>query len=143
MSELNRTWKELRPQIGAFLNQLDNLAKGMDKKMEIAYRAGAADTWSMAQQILNMDESEAAQTFGNTNKVHNVLHFSADEASKLLYEKAKADYELAKHRQGTYGNMQTLMGVKSDEEKSKDVEEQLRRLNQVFSDLDDILGVGK
>ena len=120
MSEINASWKELRPQIGEFLNQLDNLSKGMDKKMEQAYRAGVADAWAMAQHILSMTEEEAEQVFDDTDLTANVLDCSADEAAMLLYEQANADYELAKYRRGTYGNMMTLMGIKTEAEKKED-----------------------
>lgn len=134
MSELNQAWKDLRPQIGAFLNQLDNMARDMDKKTEAAYRAGVANAWSMAQQILSMSEEEAERVFGDSDVTANVLDCSADEAAALLYEQANADYELAKYRRGTYGNMLTLMGVKSDAEKDAEktqkIMEQLNKINK-------------
>lgn len=142
MSELNQTWKDLRPQIGMFLNQLDNLSKGMDQKMEAAYRAGVADAWGMAQQILSMSEEEAERVFGDEEVVANVLDCSADEAASLLYEQADADYELAKYRRGTYGNMLTLMGVKSDAEKKAEQDhkilEKLNEINKAFDDLNQL-----
>lgn len=142
MSELNQTWKDLRPQIGAFLNQLDNLSKDMDKKMESAYRAGIADAWSMAQQILSMSEEEAERVFDDSEVAANVIDCSADEAAALLYDQANADYELAKCRRDAYGEMLTRMHFRSeaekDAEKTQKIMEQLNKINKDFNDLADL-----